>query len=328
MTRSNFSRNAFTLVELLVVITIIGMLVGMLLPALGSAREAARKIACANNIKQIGLATQSHLANMRQKFPPNYGFTSTAGGTSGGIGKSWLVAILPYLEMKPLYDSIDQRFNLGTGTNKLSAQQIINIYRCPSDFGDGTMTNQMLMPNERCGVTNYKGCSGANWAGTSSSPQYTKYKKKAHNPPYFGRNADDYDGLDHGDGILYRNFVATGNNPPVALTPTDVKDGMSQTILVGEAIPQFCQWSAWYWFAGSTATCGLPINWKEPNMKRENASFSANEMASKGFASRHIGSCNFGLCDGSNVQLTYEIEMDVYRAMATIDGAEIFTMPQ
>jgi prepilin-type N-terminal cleavage/methylation domain-containing protein len=96
---------AFTLVELLVVIAIIGILVSMLLPAVQSAREAARKMQCSNNLKQIGLALHNfHAANGR--FPKG-SLYDAPDGTTGTYTISWWVAVLPYIEQSAMYDKFD-----------------------------------------------------------------------------------------------------------------------------------------------------------------------------------------------------------------------------
>ena len=103
---STFARplHGFTLVELLVVIAIIGILVAMLLPAVQAAREAARRIQCANNMKQIGIALHNYHDNYGG-FPPGY---STPGDTAADAKHgSALVALLPFMEYAELYDLID-----------------------------------------------------------------------------------------------------------------------------------------------------------------------------------------------------------------------------
>ena len=116
-------RNGFTLVELLVVITIIGILIALLLPAVQAARESARSLQCKNNVKQIALALKT-LHSFTRCFPaglptcmnpsttvpnPNYANVNGAGAGSGACtccGPAWTVAILPQLEQKPLYDNV------------------------------------------------------------------------------------------------------------------------------------------------------------------------------------------------------------------------------
>src|SRR5947209_803859 len=107
MNRKDYSRPGFTLIELLVVIAIIGVLVGLLLPAVQQVREAASRMSCQNNLKQIGLALHNYESSNR-RFPA--GYLSTPGVASRdaqtgdwGPGWSWLAILLPYVEQAPLH---------------------------------------------------------------------------------------------------------------------------------------------------------------------------------------------------------------------------------
>lgn len=97
-------RNGFTLVELLVVIAIIGVLVGLLLPAVQAAREAARRMQCSNNLKQLGLAMHNY-HDVNKQFSMNWFDAASVGGNN----LSSLVGILPYVEQSSLYEGIDMR---------------------------------------------------------------------------------------------------------------------------------------------------------------------------------------------------------------------------
>ncbi|QDS91351.1 putative major pilin subunit [Roseimaritima multifibrata] len=127
------TQRGFTLVELLVVIAIIGVLVGLLLPAVQAAREAARRMQCSNNLKQIGLAVHNYHDTF-QKFPGNV--CSPEGTTN--MGASWMVMILPFLEQNAAYDQmvfIDSDFSDRQGPNRnweVMSQLRVDAFWCPS----------------------------------------------------------------------------------------------------------------------------------------------------------------------------------------------------
>ena len=138
MSRSLANRSAgFTLVELLVVITIIGILIALLLPAVQSAREAARRAACANNLKQIGLALQQYHAKTG-RFPP--------AGVTQPKNHSWVPFVLPYVEQQALFDQYHWNRNWSHASNQKTINVHLALWRCASapgptprvdDIGDG-----------------------------------------------------------------------------------------------------------------------------------------------------------------------------------------------
>jgi prepilin-type N-terminal cleavage/methylation domain-containing protein len=128
------TRFAFTLVELLVVIAIIGILVGLLLPAVQSAREAARRMSCSNNIRQVELAFQNF--HSAQKFFPG----NVRPSTTGTVRVRWATYLLPYIEMQSLYGRIDLNKNWSSvvpnGDGSLNYDLFgtkVPIYECPSN---------------------------------------------------------------------------------------------------------------------------------------------------------------------------------------------------
>jgi len=129
------NRRGFTLVELLVVIAIIGVLIGLLVPAVQKIREAASRMSCSNNLKQIGLALHNH-HDAKGFFPPS----STSGP---GKRHSWIPFTLPYFEQDPLYKRYNFNKNWFTPGNKAVASKL-RIFQCPSvpvqDRVDSTFT--------------------------------------------------------------------------------------------------------------------------------------------------------------------------------------------
>jgi prepilin-type N-terminal cleavage/methylation domain-containing protein/prepilin-type processing-associated H-X9-DG protein len=217
-------RRAFTLVELLVVITIIGILVALMLPAVQAAREAARRLQCKNNLKQIGLALHNYHAT-RQSFPPGYVSTVGSGGPADdkGPGWGWAAAILPYIEEGSTHRQIHFDKDIKDPVNAAARATSLSVFLCPSDGGKRTFTVDVLDDSSPDFSTALKDANGnpiqvahGNYVGIFGNPEITP------DPGFLSSDPDR--GIAH-QGMFCRN---------TAVRFVDVTDGTSNTLFVGE----------------------------------------------------------------------------------------------
>ncbi len=235
-------RKAFTLVELLVVITIIGILISLLLPAVQAAREAARRLQCSNNIKQLGLALQTYHTGYR-KFPPSSvwkvsgAFNTSPVGTANTaqLYENWAILILPQIDQAPLFNTFDLTQPITSNTPYSSAPTKNNqtargtnlaVMLCPSDTYNRTPFNGSTSPSGltgNCGDGWAHGDYGANASlGLMAATAYNFYD---------GADLTASTGGWNGAGSRYLRGVMGAN---ASLSIDDIRDGTSNTILLGE----------------------------------------------------------------------------------------------
>jgi len=208
------NRGGFTLVELLVVIAIIGTLVGLLLPAVQSAREAARRSACTNNLKQLGLGVLN-FESARRRLPQANSNVNSSQGFSVVGGYSWVTAILPFLEETNLYTQISSNSSrlatvFSTTVNQTQAKTSLPQLVCPSFAGD--KANATGNGVTGCAVTNYKGIAAAGFG--------------AANVPYSdGRQ---------GGVITLEKYGSETTAPYTGISLAQITDGTSKTFMIGE----------------------------------------------------------------------------------------------
>lgn len=299
-------RRGFTLVELLVVIAIIGILVALLLPAVQAAREAGRRMACANNLKQIGLANHNY-HDTYKTFPPasaNYGNNFESRESWG-----WHVFILPYLEQQPLYDqltindrTLEQILRNGVNGSIADAERLLQTkidgYICPSDDNFHVVPVELRMFNGKgnnagnkveVGKSNYVAVMGL-----FDNFEDTEAKKN--------------------NGIFF-------NNSRVRIT--DIRDGTSNTFLVGERDIR-CAVASWPGTRNPHGPCHcgvyhnrgrvsrkLNFGFYYPNSQGAPGGYRAGQVSqcncdscTEGFSSFHPGGAQFVYADGSVKYIT------------------------
>jgi prepilin-type processing-associated H-X9-DG protein len=133
-----------------------------------------------------------------------------------------------------------------------------------------------------------------------------------------GKNGGQADGLNRGDGVISSNQ----NNSNTRTRIGEISDGTSNTFIIGEAMPGWSQWNWWYNPNACTATCAIPLN-RVLKVPKNIGDWPNNY----GFASRHTGGGNFGLADGSVRFIGDSIDTITYRALATISGGEVVSVP-
>lgn len=202
------SRRGFTLIELLVVITIIGILVGLLLPAVQSARAAAQRAQCLNNIRQLGIALQSYHAGLRT-FPPSIAIAAGQDpSTSTDYRANWLVTLLPFMEQTALFNSFNFQSPLGDPINRTSRGISVPSLICPSD-----LASSVNIPFARASESD-------NWArGNYAANGALDHLSDANGPASNGWKTGWMRGV-------------MGVNASVAID--HIRDGSSNTILVAE----------------------------------------------------------------------------------------------
>ena len=289
----------FTLVELLVVIAIVGSLVALLLPAVQAARESARKMSCQNNLKQVGLATQSY-HDVNQQLPPARVKIDVA---SINIHEGALLHLLPYLEEGNKFVQYNPLLGTSHPDNAGVVETIIPTYLCPS------MTFELKAGKPAPGSYGSSTGTGRPWDIIDMAQL-----RGVALPPGFDLSelAPSY-GL-HNGAIVSRPGVVSFKN---------VTDGLSHTFAFGEMDyfggqePDGPQWAGGYITNSQAATWG-PFNPEDP----------PQDPALKGqyataFRSDHPGGVHFVMVDGS-VQFIHDgIDEIVLDALATRAGEEV-----
>ncbi len=333
----------FTLVELLVVITIIGILIALLLPAVQSAREAARRVQCSNNLKQIGLACLSYEFNAGSLPPIGMGVDSDYWRYDWSTS-SWGIAILPHLEQQALFNLYDPTRRLYQQDHALLKAQLA-VMKCPSD--DPRELVYLNYPADRPWVHNLGGSAAtsycANAGGTQEMP--SSALESAYDHPAWMASPTSSSGVPKGwAGPL---SIVLGKKYGAAPRMAAIKDGASNTFMFGEYHVTPLEESpsgpkAWdgshhakTWSYGfynsnwSSVYFDSPLNRHTMTFEYCTGTLGLHNYACQrgGWGAHHPGGMNIVMADGSVHFLADTINKEVFHALATKAGGEVAVLP-
>jgi prepilin-type N-terminal cleavage/methylation domain-containing protein/prepilin-type processing-associated H-X9-DG protein len=303
-------RVGFTLIELLVVIAIIAVLIGLLLPAVQKVREAAARMQCANNLKQIGLAAHAY-HDARQTLPPSWLGGNKVGATGPALDPdgwaTWGVLILPYLEQNNIYQLWDLN-KLASAQPAAAVQQQLKVYRCPSRPEFVLSTGDFVATGG--GLTDYAGSFGTGADGSASNGAIIPVANMNQSCEYVG-----------GVAVLKAGWKGQ-------VTLLGVTDGTSNTLMFGEkhVRPNSLRGKNEdrSIFGGQNNSVrrmvGIDGSDARPLSPPNNQS---GALANSTFGGPHTGVCQFVFADGSVRAVPLSVDLTTLTALATRAGGEV-----
>jgi prepilin-type N-terminal cleavage/methylation domain-containing protein/prepilin-type processing-associated H-X9-DG protein len=319
-----FEKRGLTLLELLVVIAVIGVLIALLLPAVQAAREAARRTQCANHLRQIGVALHN-FAEAHGALPPGClvttgtypawdPWTEALATARGKRGTSWMLAILPFVEERGLYNRWD--FCRSVVGNAATSRTEIGTFYCPSRRRGLRPGDAARLPATSWsgGGTDYGGCLGAGngWSNDSDAGDHHKFA----NSPIAAERWNN--------PRLIRIFIP---NTPAAFS--DIRDGTSHTIMTGElqrldgSVSQRTSQDGWA--LGGVATLFTTA------MHETGGTYQTGGLNNQFFespGSDHPGGAHFGMADGAVRFVRDTIDIKVFYYLGAMDDRQSAAVPE
>ena len=315
---TQYNRWGYTLVELLVVIAIIGTLVALLLPAVQAAREAARRMKCQNNLKQIALGLHNYENNFK---------TLPHGSPDCCVnnGDTWAVMLFPFIELKTVYDAMDHNGNLrNTPVNRQVAQSVkMPVFVCPTD-PDANRPVMQRFPRDNpdpahalwypasMGPTHMGQCPFCPAGDTPSEQNYCCQGWS------YGTNGNPALGIPAGA------FAGMFGRSRRSLRLAEVTDGLSTTFMAGETIPKHCTFMGVFSLNFCVSGTSIPINTMEDDSRSYPNAF--NWFRTCGYKSFHPNGANFAMGDGSVRFIRTQIDYRIYNHLGTRAGGEQIQM--
>jgi prepilin-type N-terminal cleavage/methylation domain-containing protein/prepilin-type processing-associated H-X9-DG protein len=342
------SRSAFTLIELLVVIAIIAVLIGLLLPAVQKVREAASRLSCSNNFKQLGLAMHNY-ESARGDLPPAFRGSDGAAPAYSSLPPyffSWsaLAELNPYLEQTNIYNQMDltQPIFLPlpptypiTPTNQFAVQQVVKLFLCPSDQMQPV---SVAYGEPVIGPTNYAVCVGTgttNGGAPFGTPWNADgmFKAKIHT-----RFADVTDGLSN-TAAMSESLLGEGPENASGSIPGNPKKVYAYTgfgnLLNDATCASAAEWNVsnrrGFMWASGEMRCASYNHYYTPNPQIydcvtniiTNGEDTYTAVAFRAARSNHSNGVNVLFGDGSVHFISNSVSLTTWRALATRSGGEV-----
>lgn len=312
MTSRHSQKNGFTLVELLVVIAIIGILVGLLLPAVQAAREAARRMSCGNNMKQLALSLHNYESS-HKKFP--FGWNTH--------GTLWSAMILPYVEQGNLYATLEfseyRNWSTNGTPNEAAGGVVLSVFRCPSLPIPEQVSSNSGIPG-RVPVS-YRAVGGSEVTSDDTStrpiPNTKSFEMLNLNGMFYACSSTTFGGISDGTS----NTFALGES---MTDPTFVKDGQGMDHwMIGspQADPCRCTGSN----NGTEFSEAAGSTYMQLNLRLHNPA-AHGRLMELAFGSYHTGGANFGMGDGSVQFVSENIDLQTYQNLGARNDGQVVTL--